>query len=342
MALAVDKHTSAMPAKKLDHIVICDTADLELAETLGDWLDTNLKTVSIRHYDSTEHLQFPVQTAQAFKTAKSVVLCLTDNFTPLKFPLPQFQSCIADDPDCCKGKVLAVAMRPLTETEVTSVISVIDSYSGELSQNRRRFIERAVTSTPAKKRAARKSPPSASGTTINQNIGKARDVLAAGGDINYSPKQINRTEFTPDERHITSEQATKIKSLVDELVEMDVSAGKSRSKSYPVWWSLFYKSFKVNSYREILRDQFDEAVQFLREAKARNLPKIRRKDNELWRKQHYKTIFGIGKRSLQWTDEDIHAFAALKTNKKVESLADLGEQDLARVARMIRAEAKKR
>ena len=79
-----------MPAKKLDHIVICDTADLELAETLGDWLDTNLKTVSIRHYDSTEHLQFPVQTAQAFKTAKSVVICLTDNFTPLKFPLRSF------------------------------------------------------------------------------------------------------------------------------------------------------------------------------------------------------------------------------------------------------------
>lgn len=223
-----------MPAKKLDHIVICDTADTELAEILGDWLDTNLKSVTVVSYDSTEHLQFPVQIAQAFKKAKSVVLCLTDNFVPLRFPLPQFQSCIADDPDCSKGKVLAVAMRPLTETEVIPMISIIDSYSGELSQNRRRFIERAIAATaPAKKRTARKSP--ASGPTINQNIGKARDVLAAGRDINYAAKHVTKNEFTPDDRHITSEQAVKIKDFIDELVDMDASAGKDKGRSYGMW-----------------------------------------------------------------------------------------------------------
>lgn len=274
-----------MPAKKLDHIVICDTAD------------TNLKTVTVVSYDSTEHLQFPVQIAQAFKKAKSVVLCLTDNFLPLRFPLPQFQSCIADDPDCSKGKVLAVAMRPLTETEVIPMISIIDSYSGELSQNRRRFIERAIAATaPAKKRTARKSP--ASGPTINQNIGKARDVLAAGRDINYAAKHVTKNEFTPDDRHITSEQAVKIKDFIDELVDMDASAGKDKGRSYGMWWKTFNNKFKITTYRELRREYFDDAMLFLRQAKAQYLPKIRRKDNELWRRKHYGTIFGIAKKGM--------------------------------------------
>lgn len=331
-----------MPSKKHDHIVICHAADTELAEVLGDWLDSNLKTVSIVSYDSTEHLQFPVQIAQGLKKAKSVVLCLTDNFTPLRFPVPQFQSCIADDPDCSKGKVIAVAMRPLTETEVTPVISIVDAHSGELSQRRRRFIERAVAvAAPARKRAARKSPPSA-GTTINQNAGKARDMLAAGGDIIYTAKHVTRTEFTPDERHITSEQATKIKDLIDELVDMDASAGKDKGRSYGMWWKMFNNEFKIATYRELPRDSFDEAMLFLRQAKARNLPKIRRKDNELWRQKHYKTIFGIAKKGMGWTDDDVHQFASEKLKKRVASLSDIGEQDLSRLARWIRAESKKR
>jgi hypothetical protein len=332
-----------MATKKLDHIVICDTADTELAEILGDWLDTNLKTVNLVSYDSTEHLQFPVQTAQALKRAKSVVLCLTDNFMPLRFPLPQFQSCIADDPDCSKGKVLAVAMRPLTDTEVIPMISIIDCHSGELSQNRRRFIERATAATaPVKKLAARKSPPLAAGTTINQNAGKVRDMLAAGGDINYTAKHITRTGFTPDERHITPEQATKIKSLVDDLAEMDESAGDDKGRSYQKWWKMFNNNFKIPTYRELPRERFHEAVTFLQQAKARNLPRIRRKDNELWRKKHYQTIFGIANKALGWTKEGVHSFASIKLKKNVESLADLGERDLAKLARWIRAESKKR
>lgn len=331
-----------MATKKLDHIVICDIADTELAEMLGDWLDTNLKTVSVVSYDSTEHLQFPVQTAQALKRAKSVVLCLTDHFMPLRFPLPQFQSCIADDPDCSKDKVFAVAMRPLTETEVIPMISIIDCYSGELSQNRRRFIERATAATaPAKKRAVRKSPPKA-GTSINQNVGKARDVIAAGRDINYTAKHVTKNEFTPDDRHITSEQAVKIKGLIDELVDMDVSASKDQGRSYARWWKTFNNRFKITTYRELPREFFDEALLYLRQAKAQNLPKIRRKDNELWRRKHYGTIFGIAKKSSEWTEDDVHQFASEKLKKRITSLTDIGEQDLARLARWIRAESKKK
>jgi hypothetical protein len=105
---------------------------------------------------------------------------------------------------------------------------------------------------------------------------------------------------------------------------------------------MFNNTFEISTYRELPGERYEDAVQFLREAKARNFPKIRRKDNELWRKQHYKTIYGIGKKALGWTDDEILAFASLKLKKTVKSMADVGEQDLARIARMVRAESKKR
>ena len=166
-------------------------------------------------------------------------------------------------------------------------------------------------------------------------------MVAAGRDVNYVGRQIHRISFTPDERHITPEQAAKIKSLIDELAEMDVAAGVDQGKSYQKWWKLFNNSSKINTYRELPRGQFEEAASFLRQAKARNLPKIRRKDNELWRRQQYKTIYGCAK-VLGWSKDDIHAFATQRLGKPVQSLADLGEQNLARLARLVRAEAKQR
>lgn len=160
--------------------------------------------------------------------------------------------------------------------------------------------------------------------------------------IHVSAKHITRIEFTPDERHITSEQAVKIKGLIDELVDMDVSASKDQGRSYARWWKTFNNGFKITTYRELPREFFDEALLYLRQAKAQNLPKIRRKDNELWRRKHYGTIFGIAKKSLEWNEDDVHQFASEKLKKRITSLTDIGEQDLARLARWIRAESKKK
>lgn len=55
----------------------------------------------------------------------------------------------------------------------------------------------------------------------------------------------------------------------------------------------------------------------------------------------HQTIHGCAK-VLGWSKDDIHAFATHKLGKPVMSLADLGEQNLARLARLVRAEAKKR
>ncbi len=331
-----------MPTKKLDYIILCDIADTEPAGFLEDWLDANLKRAEIRPFDTSEHIQFGVQVTQAAKKAGAVILCLTDNFTPIQFSQPEFQAAIAHDPDCSNGLVFAVAVTPLRPTEIQPVISIIDAFSGEERERRRRFIERITADAKPVKKRSTKKPASGTGTAITQTIGKARDVLAAGGNIIHSPKHITRTEFTPDERHLSPEQAAKIHALVKELAEMDVAAGKNEAKSFQTWWSYVKNTFKVTTYKEIAREDFEKAVSLLQQAKGMNLPKIRRKDNDLWRMKHYRSIFGTAKKGLGWSDDQIHEFAAMKLGKPVAHLSDLGERDLARLARLIRSEAKKR
>jgi len=331
-----------MPAKKLDYIISCDQWDMEKAEaSVYDWIDANGKSVELRPYDSAEHDQFAVEMARAAKQADRVVLFLTNRYVPLSFTIPVFQAAISSDPQCSGKKVFAVAFEELARTEVVSVMNVMDAFSGTDRERRRRFVEQVIQSKPKpKKRAKADQPPT--GVSISQKVGKAQNVIAAAGNVNIATKHVTRTEFTPDDRHLSPEQALKIQDLVKELAEMDVAAGKGEAKSFQTWWSYLKNTFKVTTYKEIPRERFDEAVSLLQQAKGMNLPKIRRKDNELWRKQHYRSIFGTAKKGMGWSDEQIHDFASLKLGKAVTSLSEVGERDLAKLARLIRAEARKR
>ncbi|MEI6032914.1 MAG: ORF6C domain-containing protein [Verrucomicrobiae bacterium] len=331
-----------MPAKKLDYIISCDQWDMEKAEaSVYDWIDANGKNVELRPYDSAEHDQFAVEMARATNQADRVVLFLTNRYVPLSFTVPVFQAAISSDPQCSGKKVFAVAFEELERTEVVSVMNMMDAFSGNDRERRRRFVEQVIQSKPkAKKRLKADEPPS--GVSISQKVGKAQNVIAAAGNVNIATKHVTRTEFTPDERHLSPEQSAKIQALVKELAEMDVAAGKSEARSFQTWWSYLKNTFKVTTYKEIPRERFDEAVSLLQQAKARNLPAIRRKDNELWRRKLYASIFAIAKKNLGWSDEDIHAFASLKLGKAVSSLKDVGERDLTKIVRLIRAEARKK
>jgi len=311
-----------MPAKKLDYIISCDQWDMEKAvASVYDWIDANGKNVELRPYDSAEHDQFAVEMAQAAKQADCVVLFLTNRYVPLGFTIPVFQAAISSDPQCSGKKVFAVAFEELARTEVVSVMNVMDAFSGTDRERRRRFVEQVIQSkAKPKKRLKADEPPS--GVSISQKVGKAQNVIAAAGNVNIATKHVTRTEFTPDERHLSPEQALKIQDLVKELAEMDVAAGKGEAKSFQTWWSYLKNTFKVTTYKEIPKERFDEAVSLLQQAKGMNLPKIRRKDNELWRKQHYRSIFGTAKKGMGWSDEQIHDFASLKLGKDVTSLSE--------------------
>ena len=318
-----------------DYIILCDSADEERAGFIEDWLDANLKTAHVTPYDSSDHMQFAVQVSQAAKKAQTVILCLSDNFTPLQFPAPQFQVPLQHDPECNKGLVFAVALAPLRETEIKPVISIIDAFSGDERERRRRFIERiTATVAPAKKRSP-KRPIASAGTTITQNIGKARDVLAAGGNIIQTPKHITRTEFTPDDRHISEATAAKVKIAVEDLANRTL--GENGKPNFGMWYNRLNKRFNVGTYRAVLAAETDELLSWISQQKAMSRGKLRRSNPVKYRTDLYSVIWANAK-SKNMSKEDVYEFARVKLGLKqpIATLTKLGPNQLKHLSEFIR------
>jgi hypothetical protein len=181
-----------------------------------------------------------------------------------------------------------------------------------------------------KPRTPRQRPGGGASQTINGNHN-----IQAGGDIYISKRETVRNEVKPGPEHISEEQAFQLSELVKEAVERDGKSGKDTSKLFAAWWNKLKKRFRVASYRMIPREQGDEAVSWMRQQVAILRPKLRRTDNDAWRKSHYATINA----SLKTLGKDKTWFYDLvfeKTGKRITSTADLGEQNLEKMAGVLR------
>lgn len=111
--------------------------------------------------------------------------------------------------------------------------------------------------------------------------------VQAGRDVYINKKETVRNEIKPGPEHISEEQAFILSELVKEAVERESKSGKEPSKLFAAWWNKLKKHLKVASYRMIPRDRGDEAITWMKQQVAILLPKLRRTDNDEWRKKHY-------------------------------------------------------
>lgn len=325
-----------MPTK-LDYIILCDIADTEPASFIEDWIDANALTSQVVPYDSSEHMQFGVYVSEAAKKASAVVLCLTNNFSPIQFAVPDFHAAVRHDPNCSLGKVFAVAIAPLKQTELTPVLNIIDAANGEERDRRRRFVEGVIKHQSPKtaKRTTKKSPEAKVGTTINQSIGRARDVVAAGRDVIQTKKHISRPEFTPDERHITEATAAKVKEVIEDLANRTV--GEDGKPNFGMWYTRLNKRFNVGTFRAILVEDTAELLSWLSQQKAMNRGKLRRSNPDRYRNDLYSVVWANAT-SKGMSKEDVYEFARikLKLKKPITSLKSLGPNQLKHLSEYIR------
>lgn len=158
--------------------------------------------------------------------------------------------------------------------------------------------------------------------------------VVAGRDVNINRRVVKKNIVQPGPEHVTEAQKLKIKELVNELSEIGVKAG--RAPSYGKWWGKFYKQFKVTSYHLLPAANFDAAISWLYEQRARETPKLRRTDNQAWRNHRYRGIWARV-RELEISDERLYALAAerLELKMPITSLTELGEQNLDRLYRIV-------
>jgi hypothetical protein len=158
--------------------------------------------------------------------------------------------------------------------------------------------------------------------------------FVVGGNFQINPRTIQRTQVVPGPGSILDSEALKVRTLINELAEIDQVAG--RADSHAKWYKKLYRHFQVTSYKLIPASRAKEAIAWLQRQKAISRPKLRRRNNDMWRKSLYKGIFAR-MRQLGIPKDDVYhiAFEHLGLNKPISSLTELGERDLSRLHQKI-------
>ena len=160
--------------------------------------------------------------------------------------------------------------------------------------------------------------------------------VVAGRDININKKVVKRNEVRPDPggRHITEEQALRIRDLVGKYVDTQKEAGQHPTPGK--LYAKLYKDFQVPSYREIALSDFNTAVTWLQQQIALLRPKLRRRNPAAWRNQYYTAIYARA-RSIGMTKEDVYdlAFQNLDLRHPISSLKELTQRNLQLLDRII-------
>jgi hypothetical protein len=155
------------------------------------------------------------------------------------------------------------------------------------------------------------------------------------GDININQKKTIRPKFVRESEDISEEQAFEIKRRIEDLAQIDKQAGLG--STYGAWQNRFKNQFHLTSYKKLQAARFDEGISYLNQMRARSLPKLRRSDNEEWRKRIYRAIWPLA-RELGFQDAQLYdfAFTELGLKKSITSLKELGEQNLERLRDKLR------
>jgi hypothetical protein len=159
---------------------------------------------------------------------------------------------------------------------------------------------------------------------------KGNNNQVAGRDIinNINRKETIVRPFQPGPEHISAVQAKKLYDLVLKAAERDAGGDPDKIGSKRAgWWSRLRNHYGVPNYREIPAHLGDEAIKWLQQQIAMNRPKIRRANNQEWRKDHYIGIWAKMS-ELGMSKGDIYALVKERLGKQVVSLTKLGERDL--------------
>jgi len=151
--------------------------------------------------------------------------------------------------------------------------------------------------------------------------------IQAGGDVNINTKKTERVVVHPGPQHISEEYAFKLFELVKKACEIECVAGADMAKCRQKWWGKFKRRYRVASYKMIPRELGDDAVLYMQQEVAKLRPKLRRRDNEAWRRSLYKGLWARA-RQLGMDKPAVYALCTEKIGKTVTSLTALGERDL--------------
>ncbi len=166
--------------------------------------------------------------------------------------------------------------------------------------------------------------------TIGENSKINNSTILQGNkdvSIYNNTSIIRRNNYVPNEDDISAEQASILKALVDEIVELEEKV-KQKPKSYPAVWQALKRHMKVTYYREIRKEDFEKAEIYLRKWKGRLMKQKTyvNKHNSEFRKQRITAIFTVAKKHFNLTKSDVDDYIYESFGKT--SIRELSDSEL--------------
>ena len=141
-------------------------------------------------------------------------------------------------------------------------------------------------------------------------------------------RTVTKAETHPGIEHITIEQRSTLKRLVDEITTLE-KAVKTQPKSYRSVWAALNRHCKVNTYTLIPLSEYEHAEKFLRMwiGRLNSGKKAPTNDGDQWRKRYYSYI----KVNTRQPDEQEKLISYMERNFGVKSLTELDNNELQKV-----------
>lgn len=328
-----------------DFFISYTKADRGYAITIRGWLEDAGYSVAMQEPDFQPGSNFVLEMDRAAKEATRTIGVLSKDYLEARFTQPEWAEAFAKDPTGTNRLLVLVRVKPCEAAGLLRQVVHIDIVGLDIESARRQILDQLAgksggdTAAKSPKNPASKSRAKKV-TLIEQSVTAGRDVFQAGGDINVNKKEVVRPIIPREPHHITERQAAEIRARLTELGERDEKAG--RGTTYGAWMNRFKKRFDVASYARLDGEHFDEAITWLKQQKAQNRSRLRRTSNKAWRDDHYGIIYGCI-RTLGWDKPQLYRFAfeKLELKKSIQSLKELGEQNLEALAGIIRRLANK-
>jgi len=315
-------------------------ADKLWALGLRSWLIEEDFSVVMQETDFRPGGNFVLEMDKATKGAERTIAVLSPDYLGSSFTPSEWAAAFANDPTGDKRSLIPVVVRECELSGLLKQIIHINLIGLDADDARKRFVsgiryavtDSLRTSAPPNSKA---KPPTSKGNASQSIVGD--NNIQAGRDVKINTKEVVRNVVVREPGEISDAQAARIKELVDKIVEIQVAAGKSsREKAYGEWHKRLKNRYKVTSYKKLRVEDFDDAVSWFKQQSAMLRPKLRRTNNDAWRKEYYKAIWTRW-RSLGYSKEEIYEFAyqRLELKKPIDSLKQLGERNLKKLSDII-------
>lgn len=143
------------------------------------------------------------------------------------------------------------------------------------------------------------------------------------GDININAIPV---DLSKDINVITELQAYKIKTIVDEIAQLEIQNDQSIKQVYTRIWSALKNEMKVTEYKMIPQDRFDHAISYLDHLKAQSLMGNNETETDLIRKTKYKAIFTLARKRYGWGKDELYSY--IEKNFSCQSVKELTMEEL--------------